>query len=108
MPEGIGNLFVGFGEGFGQSYFKQKQQKHEQELDQESKQYKMMQDALHTASSRGDTNAIAHILRSMEEFSKVGVGTKGGKGKQGEKARGSLLSKFADMLEGGKPSQEAQ
>lgn len=107
MPEGIGNLFVGFGEGFGKSYFKQKQQKHEQEVDQESKQYKMMQDALHTASSRGDTNAIAHILRSMDDFSKVGVGTKQGKGSKGAKERGSVLTKFADMLEGGKPTEEA-
>ena len=108
MPQGIGNLFVGFGEGFGKSYFRQKQQKHEEELAHEANQYKMMQDALHTATQRGDTNAVAHIFRSMEEFASHSSGTKGGKGKKGKEARGGILSKFADMLEGGKQTEESK
>ena len=108
MPQGIGNLFVGFGEGFGKSYFRQKQQKHEEELSHEANQYKMMQDALHTATQRGDTNAVAHIFRSMEEFASHSSSTKGGKGKKGKEARGGILSKFADMLEGGKQTEESK
>lgn len=99
------SFFGGMMKGFGNTFFQARKQKREQELEQEAKQFKVLQDALHTAAGRGDTNAIAHILRSMEEFTAGGGEKKGSKRKE---AQQGVLSKFADMLEGGQQTEQSK
>lgn len=96
-----GSFLTGLADSFGSHFLKKKEQEHSEALDQESRQYSMLKDALQTATSRGDTNAAAHILRTMEGFSAESGGTK--KRKANQKG---ILSHFADMLEKGRQVSE--
>lgn len=95
-----GSFLTGLAQGFGKSFLQQRQQKHQEELEKEASQYKMFKDALGVATFRGDTNAISHILRSMEEFS-----SESGKGKTGKANQAGILSKFSDMLQSGRSEE---
>ncbi len=103
-PGGGASFFGGFAKGFGQSMLEARQRKHAEELEQEAKEYKVLQDALHYASAN-DRDAVPHILKKMEEFAVAGQGKRGKKKAQ---ARQGILSKFADALEGGKQTPESQ
>lgn len=108
MDSKVGGLLTGLAQGITKGYLAKKQKLHNDELSKEESQFKMMQDALHTAQGRGDTNAIAHILRSMEEFTTKSSAGKEGRGKKGSEARGGILSKLADMISGGQQTSESK
>lgn len=95
--ENGGSFLTGLAQGFGKSFLQRRQQQHAEDLDKEANQYRMFKDALGVAAQRGDTNAVSHIFKSMEEFS-----NESGKGKQGKANQAGILSKFADMLQSGR------
>jgi hypothetical protein len=93
---GSGLSFLGaFSQGFGESFFKKKQQQHQDELEQKKQQWSVLSDAFQRQASLGNNQGAASILRIMSPL----MGD--GKGKDG-KGQPTLIDNLADEIERGR------
>lgn len=94
-----GSFLVNLGKGLAGSYLSKQEQERALNKEKEEKQFRLLEDAFNTAEKRGDTSAMAHIFRSMEEFTSASGQGRGGK--SGRQQQQGILSVFADAIENG-------
>jgi len=105
MSSPAGSFLTGLLGGTIQSSLAASEKKHKEDLDNEANHFRILHDAFQTAVQRGDAPAIAHILRTTEEMQQNSLeGKTGGKAKAAKGKQQGIMSTFADMIEGGKPT----
>lgn len=101
-----GSFLVNLGKGLAGGYLNKQEQERQLNKEKEEKQFRLLQDAFDTAEKRGDTSAMAHIFRSMEEFTSASGAGRGGK--TGRAQQQGILSVFADAIEKGVPTASSK